>query len=158
MSVPSGVSNDYDEVDIKADPMEISFGTAIIYANVQDIADQLNAIFTTLQGLQLAWTGDSASVAHDFTNRWTTAAKDLFGSGQDSDPGVMGALISCLQSAVQNYSMTETAVSQMFQTFSSGLSGGSSGSSGSTTSVINHQGSDALQNPYDNTSVDENFG
>ncbi len=149
--------SDYDGASVSVDPSAISDATTVIGNTATDINDQLTTIFSTLSGLELSWTGDSASVAQDFTSRWQSAADQLFGDGTATDPGIMNTLIAGLTGAWQNYTQTEETVGLSFLTLYHGLAYDSSGSTatgGPADDASNDSGPDAPTPPYDSTSVD----
>jgi hypothetical protein len=67
----------------------------------------------------LSWAGSAANAASTYNTNWTNAVQALFGTQSDPSTGALNILMSGLSSAAQNYSATEAAIANMFNTYSS---------------------------------------
>jgi uncharacterized protein YukE len=159
MTASGGISANYDAVgQIIIDPQMIAATAAAIKTQIEDMANCLKTIDDTLSGLRLSWTGDSASQATAYIDKWQDAINKLFGTGDGSgqgtgnSPGALGTLLGGASSAASNYSLTEDNVWIMFNQFSQGITGSSSSSSsGNLTSAVEDQ----VTGTFHTTAVDE---
>lgn len=151
----------YDGATIKVDPGDL----LLLHASLEDAAnamgDQVSAILNTFNHLKMVWTGDSASVAQDFQDRWSSVATAMFGDPDDTTkPGVLNIILAGVDSAWQNYTTVEMQVTQMFTAMNGSLSAPPSTTPSSTSqlaSVIDDGAGSTTKAPYHDTAVDETY-
>lgn len=131
----------YDNVKItNVSPQLMSQDVDQLKQVVTDVNNQLQAIQTALQGLQLSWTGSSASMMQQFNGRWDAAATSLFGTQQNPAEGVLNRVIDGVQSAWQNFTAAEAWIVNTFNGLTTSLTSGSGSASGTPQSVTNNNG------------------
>jgi WXG100 family type VII secretion target len=81
----------------------------------QDIADELHALASYLDGLAEIWTGSAAGYYQGLQQEWNTAADGLFGPD-----GVLGTIAAALDANWANYSEAEWNNSQTWHGGSKG--------------------------------------
>jgi uncharacterized protein YukE len=128
----------YDTVKITVSPQSLSDTSSHVIGLVQDVANRLQDINTTLNDLQLSWVGTSSSLAAQFTQRWQDAATSLFGTQQDPNEGALNRLADGLQGASGNYDNVEQWAVKSFNQLVANLGSGGSSSSSGPSSVINN--------------------
>jgi uncharacterized protein YukE len=156
MSLPSN----YDAVTLYARPSAMASIAQRIVDEATAVTDDLTLIGNTLSDLALAWTGDSAQVAEDFTTRWQQAMTTLFGTTDDPDSGIVNILASGLDAAAQNFSGCEQQVVTMFSAFTDPAPATvtATGTDGDTEPGIPPAVIDQVTDTYyHTTSVDETF-
>jgi uncharacterized protein YukE len=117
MTSSSAIPANYDSSTLNIDPGGLSSEAQLVLASVQDIANDLVTIATTLQNLTLSWTGASATAASKYGTEWTDATKALFGTKSDPTSGALQVLVNGLGSAAQNYAQNEANVASTFNKF-----------------------------------------
>ena len=95
--------------------------TVTMSAYGQVIADHIGAIVDIWNGLKLGWSGDTAEAAKGFFDEWSNAIRDLFGTEDDPDRGVLNKIANAVATAALNYGGTEDAVTTMFDNISSAI-------------------------------------
>jgi len=86
-----------------------------------NINSAMNDIINSLNSLKLTWTGDSASTATDYQQRWDAALTLLYGTQDDPATGALNVLAGGVAQAASNYSQNEAGVTAMFDTFEANL-------------------------------------
>jgi uncharacterized protein YukE len=107
----------YDSSSINVDPGGLNSCSDAISAQVQDIANYLGNINTALSNLTLSWVGQASDSASTYNTEWANAVQALFGTQNDASTGALNILMSGLSSAAQNYSASETAIANMFNSY-----------------------------------------
>jgi hypothetical protein len=111
------IKADYDAANLYADPDGIK-GRADALLNLgKDVAESLENIEKTLSGLHLGWAGQTADEAKDFGDRWETVMKELFGSKDHPETGVLNAIVDGLLTARGNFANAEDALLKFFRDF-----------------------------------------
>jgi uncharacterized protein YukE len=117
----------YDAVSIKVAPAQLRNSSVNIETWVIDIFNEIESISSALSKLHAGWDGTSAAEAQDFSNQWTAAMTQLYGSADGSSAGLLSLVASGLLAAAGNYSAADTALTTMFGSLSTQLSAASSG-------------------------------
>jgi uncharacterized protein YukE len=115
----------YDEVTLAVDPDELLTLSNQGLALCDQVADQINAIGSTMSGLQLSWTGASAQAAESFSNRWNALMTQMFGTTGDSG-GVLPTLVGALATTGNNFDSAEQNIAVMFTMLHNSIGDGSS--------------------------------
>lgn len=101
------MTTDYDTAKITVSPETLNSVFSTVKNLTDEIATSLADINTTLNGLQLSWTGSSSSLMQSFADRWQSAADSLFGTKKDPNEGALVRLLSGIEAAGQNYDAAE---------------------------------------------------
>jgi uncharacterized protein YukE len=117
---------DYDAANLYVDPDGLKTKADALLAQAENTAQSLENINNTLSALQLGWAGKTADEARDFGNRWEAVMKELFGSKDHPETGVLNAIVDGLLATRGNFSKTEDALVQLFTQFGNDLSSGDS--------------------------------
>jgi uncharacterized protein YukE len=112
---------DYDAANLYVDPDGLKTKADALLAQAENTAQSLENINNTLSALQLGWAGKTADEARDFGNRWEAVMKELFGSKDHPEKGVLNAIVDGLLVTRGNFSQTEDALVQLFKQFGSDL-------------------------------------
>jgi uncharacterized protein YukE len=120
------INADYDAANLYVDPDGLKGKADTLLGLAENVADSLSNIDNTLSALQLGWAGKTADEARDFGNRWEAVMKELFGSKDHPEKGVLNAIVDGLLTTRGNFSLTESGLAELFQKFGENLSGGSS--------------------------------
>lgn len=115
---------DYDAVKLYVDPDGLKGRADALTRLAEDVVNCLNNIENTLSGLQLGWAGRTADEAKDFGNRWETVMKELFGTHDHPETGVLNAIVDGLLTTRGDYATAEDALTQFFKKFGEGLASG----------------------------------
>ncbi|GAA2698118.1 WXG100 family type VII secretion target [Streptomyces anthocyanicus] len=113
----------WDSATIAVNPWVLHSSAKAVVKSLEDVLTELNTIMTVLGELKLSWTGDSATLADQYNERWNKAMKELYGTKEDPSTGILNVLASGLGSAAVNYSRGERSVSDMFVRFEASLQG-----------------------------------
>jgi uncharacterized protein YukE len=118
---PSTPAN-YDSAYIAVTPANMNNAVNAIQNAANSIGDDLNAIFTCLADLRLAWSGPASHAADELTAQWMGSVTALFGSGSgsatgvvNSSPGALSTLLNAVSQIASNYALTEQSISDMFR-------------------------------------------
>lgn len=128
---------DYDAANLYVDPDGLKTKADALLAQAENTAQSLEKINNTLSALQLGWAGKTADEARDFGNRWEAVMKELFGSKDHPEKGVLNAIVDGLLTTRGNFSKTEDALVQLFTQFGNDLSSGDSATPTSPPPSIN---------------------
>ncbi|GAB2836850.1 hypothetical protein GCM10027176_46540 [Actinoallomurus bryophytorum] len=124
---------DYDAAILYVDPDGIKARADDLETLAKDVVDSLEHIETTLSALQLGWAGKTADEAKDFGDRWELVMKELFGSNDHPETGVLNAIVNGLLTTRGDFAKAEDALVQFFQQFGDHLAAG--GDSSTPTSA-----------------------
>lgn len=128
-----GVRPDYDQATIAVGPDGMSIRAKGLSTLAGNVSGAIVRIQTTLDALALTgWKGKSQQEATDFANRWDAVMKDLFGTKEKPDDGVLNALADGVGAASGNFTKADNGINGIFTQFAAGLEG--TGSSGGTPS------------------------
>jgi hypothetical protein len=105
--------------------------------NVANSIDHISDIFT---GLQLGWAGKTADEAQELSDRWNGVLKDLFGTKENPEKGVLNAIIDGLLTAAGVFDSAEVGIAQFFNDFHNALGHSGSGDSGQPESITDPAG------------------
>lgn len=120
----SKINADYDSSLIQVNPDGLNMKAKTLESLAQDVQTSLVNIEHALASLQLGWAGKTASEAKDFQGRWDTAMRELFGSDDHPETGVLNAIVDGVLTVQANFAIAETALVSFFNEFGQGLSGG----------------------------------
>ena len=118
------INADYDAANLYIDPDGLKGRADALLALGKDVVDSLVNIENTLSSLQLGWAGQTAEEAKDFGDRWETVMKELFGSNDHPETGVLNGVVDGLLITRADFSLAENALVQFFQKFGETLAGG----------------------------------
>lgn len=105
---------DYDTASIYVEPNELTSIADRLDSAASDVADTIKRINDQTSGLALGWSGKSQQEADDFSNQWSRVMKQLFGTEEHPEDGVLNALVGGLRGAGGGFSKTEHALADMF--------------------------------------------
>lgn len=154
MSQPTDVTN-YDGKVLSIASNDIFWTGQAINTLISDVVTQLTTVMDAFNNLQLSWTGGSASLAQDFSDRWTSAMTALFGTDGDPASGVLMALSAGLGSASNNYNLAEETIWGMFYSFNVGLTSPPASANPGQNSVTDTYGEIGQPANVHSTSVNE---
>jgi uncharacterized protein YukE len=117
-------TTDYDSAKLKVWPDGLGLRANNLLRQAENVAQSLENINGTLSALQLGWAGQTADEAQDFGRRWEGVMKELFGSQDKPEDGVLNAIVDGLLTTGGIYSKTEKALVDMFTKFGQDLSSG----------------------------------
>jgi uncharacterized protein YukE len=123
----------YDAANLYCDPDGVKVRADGLTASAQDVVDSLTNIENTLTDLQLGWAGQTADEAKDFGDRWDAVMRELFGTKEEPDTGVLNAIVDGLLSVRGNYALAEEGLVEFFKNFAGQLSSGGGGGSTPTS-------------------------
>jgi hypothetical protein len=136
----SMIPEQYNTVNITVSPGVLNLTNSGLRDLLLSIADEVNAINTTINNLTMSWWyGSSATLAESYIAEWNYAVQGVFGTQDDPNSGAFGRLADGIASASSNYAATEQWAQKAFSGLVAGLAG-SSPSSGEPQEVINPPG------------------
>ncbi|MDH6513825.1 hypothetical protein M2163_009202 [Streptomyces sp. SAI-135] len=112
---------DYDLSVIDVSPVGLNVTSRALVELSSSVADRISTIYTTLNGLRVAWQGQAASDAEEVQNEWTRVMTELFGTEEDPSRGVLPALADGVGMAWGNFSVAEQGVTKIFTEFLTNL-------------------------------------
>lgn len=128
---------DYDAANLYVDPDGLKGKADNLERLAENVADSLLNIENALSALQLGWAGKTAEEAKDFGNRWETVMKELFGSKDQPQTGVLNAIVDGLLTTRGDFATAEDALTQFFKQFGDNLANGDSSTPTSPPPSIN---------------------
>jgi hypothetical protein len=108
---------------VTVDPWVLHSASVNSSAAVKAIGDVMTAVTNRLNELRLSWTGDSQEQAEKFNSDWNAVVKQLFGTPEHPEQGILNRFCSGLETAAVGYSRGERAVSDSFAMFQGLLEG-----------------------------------
>jgi hypothetical protein len=102
---------------VTVDPWVLHSASVNSSAAVKGIGDVMTAVTNRLNELRLSWTGDSQAQAEKFNSDWNAIVKQLFGTQEHPEQGLLNLFCSGLATAAVGYSRGERAVSDSFAKF-----------------------------------------
>lgn len=115
------INADYDAANLYVDPDGLKVKADALEGLAENVVDSLSNIEHALAALQLGWAGKTADEAKDFGNRWETVMKELFGSKDHPDTGVLNAIVDGLLITRDDFAEVEITLAEFFQKFAEGL-------------------------------------
>jgi uncharacterized protein YukE len=105
----------YNDATVWVTPVNIDAAVNKIIAAAQSIADDLKALFDSLNGLKLSWGGDASDKAMELSNQLRKLLEELFGVTVPMPTiGALGTLINGVGGVAQAYAGNEQNVYNMF--------------------------------------------
>lgn len=128
---------DYDTSSIYVEPNELTSIADRLDSAASEVADTIKRINDQTSSLGLGWSGRTQQEAEDFSNQWARVMKDLLGTEDHPEDGVLGALIGGLRGAGGGYSKTEHALVDMFNDMKKHMNSGGGNDGGKDDSDDN---------------------
>ncbi|MET7695302.1 WXG100 family type VII secretion target [Streptomyces sp. NPDC005483] len=117
---------DYDTATVSIDPQQVESVAKRLAQLSGEVGDAIEAIADASFQLQLGWAGRTAAEAESFGDRWNTVMRELFGSKEEPEKGVLNVMAGVVEMVAVTFSQTEVKLEQSFRDFSSALGSGDS--------------------------------
>lgn len=118
----------YDEASLYVDPQGLVGQSEAMLGLARNVSDSLGRINETFRGLELGWAGRTSEEAQDFADRWEAVMRQLFGTRESPETGVLPVIASGLRMVGANFAVSEQALADFFRQFGEGMEGGGDGS------------------------------
>lgn len=89
----------------------------------ESVGDSIDRIDNTLDKLALGWAGKTRQESENFSNRWNEVMRDLFGTKEDPNRGVLNRIANQVGTAARNYNRAEGGLADLWAQFGAKLSG-----------------------------------
>ncbi|PSM42996.1 hypothetical protein C6Y14_12535 [Streptomyces dioscori] len=123
-------SPDYDTSVLSVDPRLVDEVGKALLTRAEQMVEHLEAIADTAFHLQLSWVGASAQEAKKFMDRWNAVMRDLFGSKEHPEDGVLNVMAGTVHVVAAAFSQTEVSLEKLFRDFADNLPGGANNPNG----------------------------
>ncbi|MGP4045980.1 WXG100 family type VII secretion target [Streptomyces sp. 2A115] len=117
-------SPDYDTSVLSIDPRLVDEVGRSLLTLAEQMVDHIEAIAGAAFHLRLSWAGSSAQEAKKFMDRWNGVMRELFGSKEHPEDGVLNVMAGTVHVVAAGFSQTEARLEQVFREFADNLPGG----------------------------------
>ncbi|MFF4652823.1 WXG100 family type VII secretion target [Streptomyces sp. NPDC001380] len=115
------IAPDYDSATLNIDPAALDTAAQKLIEHAGNIVGSLNRISSSFAELQFQWAGDTAEQVQALNSWWDSVMRDLFGTEENPDQGVLNVMAAGVKAAAVGFSQTEVEIQQMFVKFAEGL-------------------------------------
>jgi uncharacterized protein YukE len=127
--------NRYDNTILYVDPDGLKRQADSLLSLVQSVNGSLSTIQGVLEGLQFNWAGQTAAEVADFNGWWSSVMRQLFGTEDDPEAGVLQVIASGLMGVAGNFAEVEQELAKNFRAFGAGLESGGDGTAETPTTA-----------------------